>query len=172
MKIDAAPFSQPCGALQESRPPATASAFRGGGWPERGRRPPPCGWSTRGRRRAGRRWQTVARPTVQCRFAAQGPTGATTPHARGRRPRRRTNLAGTTAAGPPAPERLRQDEIPVEEEIALSGLRIVAVTGSSPAEYDLTHGPGGIDRWIRKPIDPASLLRELKNELDAVAGLA
>ena|ERR1700722_4493126 len=60
----------------------------------------------------------------------------------------------------------------IRHDPALSGLRIVAVTGSSPADYDLAQGPGGIDRWFRKPIDPASLLRELTHELAAMSCLA
>jgi carbon storage regulator CsrA len=48
---------------------------------------------------------------------------------------------------------------------ACAGLKIFAVTGHSPNEYDLDQGPGGIDRWFSKPIDPVVLLRELTQEL-------
>jgi CheY-like chemotaxis protein len=52
----------------------------------------------------------------------------------------------------------------IRHDPALAGLRIVAVSGSSPDDYDLARGPDGIDRWFRKPIDPASLFRELTGE--------
>jgi carbon storage regulator CsrA len=44
---------------------------------------------------------------------------------------------------------------------AHAGLRIFAVSGHSQDEYDLEQGPGGIDRWFHKPLDPAALLRSL-----------
>jgi CheY-like chemotaxis protein len=46
-----------------------------------------------------------------------------------------------------------------------AGLKIFAVTGHSPEEYDLADGPAGIDRWFSKPIDPAVLLQEMSREL-------
>ena len=48
---------------------------------------------------------------------------------------------------------------------ALDGLRIVAVSGHAAEEYDLGRGPGGIDRWFCKPIDPTELIRDLEREL-------
>jgi CheY-like chemotaxis protein len=49
---------------------------------------------------------------------------------------------------------------------AYAGLKIFAVTGHSPEEFDL--GPRGVDGWFRKPIDPVELLRNVKAELDMV----
>jgi carbon storage regulator CsrA len=60
----------------------------------------------------------------------------------------------------------------IRHDPGLADLRIVAVTGSCPDDYDLARGPAGIDRWFRKPIDPASLLYELTHELAAVPSLA
>jgi carbon storage regulator CsrA len=48
----------------------------------------------------------------------------------------------------------------------LAGLRIVAVSGHGPEEYNLGRGPGGIDRWFTKPVDPSALIRDLENELE------
>jgi carbon storage regulator CsrA len=48
-----------------------------------------------------------------------------------------------------------------------AGLKIFAVTGHSPDEYDLARGPAGIDRWFCKPIDPVVLLRALNQELSS-----
>jgi carbon storage regulator CsrA len=42
-----------------------------------------------------------------------------------------------------------------------AGLKIFAVSGHSPEEYDLAQGPDGIDRWFSKPVDPAVLLQEM-----------
>jgi two-component system, OmpR family, response regulator len=48
---------------------------------------------------------------------------------------------------------------------AYDGLKIFAVSGHDPSEYDLAWGPAGIDRWFRKPIDPRELLRRVEQEL-------
>jgi len=47
----------------------------------------------------------------------------------------------------------------------LHGLKIFGVTGAVSDTFGLTEGPGGIDRWFRKPLNPEQLLRELKREL-------
>jgi CheY-like chemotaxis protein len=49
---------------------------------------------------------------------------------------------------------------------AYRDLKIFAVTGHLPEEFDLDIGPAGIDRWFHKPLDPAILLRDLRNELE------
>lgn len=56
----------------------------------------------------------------------------------------------------------------IRRDPACAGMRIYAVTGHSPDEYGLRPGPGGIDRWFHKPLDPVALLRDLTEELDAV----
>jgi CheY-like chemotaxis protein len=48
---------------------------------------------------------------------------------------------------------------------AYDGLKIFAVSGHDPAEYDLARGPAGIDRWFQKPIDPQELLHRVEQEL-------
>jgi carbon storage regulator CsrA len=53
----------------------------------------------------------------------------------------------------------------IRRDPACAGLKIFAVTGHSPDEFDLDQGPGGIDRWFAKPIDPVLLLHELTREL-------
>jgi carbon storage regulator CsrA len=53
----------------------------------------------------------------------------------------------------------------IRRDPACAGLKIFAVTGHSPDEYDLEKGPGGIDRWFPKPVDPVLLVRELTQEL-------
>jgi len=54
----------------------------------------------------------------------------------------------------------------IRRDPTCAGLKIFAVSGHSPNEYGLDRGPGGIDRWFDKPLDPAVLLRELSQELD------
>jgi carbon storage regulator CsrA len=49
---------------------------------------------------------------------------------------------------------------------AYAGLKIFAVTGRSPDEFDLERGPGGVDGWFQKPLDPAALLQGLTERLD------
>jgi carbon storage regulator CsrA len=49
---------------------------------------------------------------------------------------------------------------------AYVGLKIFAVTGRAPEEFDLECGPGGVDEWFQKPLDPAALLQGLTERLD------
>jgi carbon storage regulator CsrA len=60
--------------------------------------------------------------------------------------------------GPTVVREIRRDR-------AFAGLKIFGVTGHLPDEFDLERGPAGIDRWFHKPLDPAALLRDLR-ELD------
>jgi carbon storage regulator CsrA len=48
---------------------------------------------------------------------------------------------------------------------AYAGLKIFAVTGHTPDEFDLARGPGGVDRWFHKPIDPINLVRDVHRAL-------
>jgi CheY-like chemotaxis protein len=57
----------------------------------------------------------------------------------------------------------------VRRDPAYNGLRIYAVTGSTPDQFDLAQGAGGIDRWFQKPLDPSVLLQDLKKELDTTS---
>jgi carbon storage regulator CsrA len=60
--------------------------------------------------------------------------------------------------GPTAVNRIRR-------EANLEGLRIFAVSGTSPANLGLETGPRGIDRWFHKPINPEELAREMAKDL-------
>ena len=64
--------------------------------------------------------------------------------------------------GPTAVRQIRQNP-------ALAGLKIFAVTGHSPDEYNLARGPAGIDRWFQKPLDPSALVRDLNRDLNGLA---
>ena len=54
----------------------------------------------------------------------------------------------------------------IRSDPSYAGLRIYAVTGSAPDAFGLARGSAGIDRWFQKPLDPAVLLHDLKQELD------
>jgi carbon storage regulator CsrA len=62
--------------------------------------------------------------------------------------------------GPTAVRAIRRDP-------ANAGLKIVAVSGHRPDEFDLGVGPAGVDRWVRKPVDPRALLLDVIRELEA-----
>jgi carbon storage regulator CsrA len=53
----------------------------------------------------------------------------------------------------------------IRHDPALAGLKVFAVTGRGEEEFDLPHGPGGVDRWFRKPVDPAELVREVAGQV-------
>jgi len=44
------------------------------------------------------------------------------------------------------------------------GMRLFAISGTSPASLGLPTGPAGIDRWFPKPLNPEVLVRELSRE--------
>lgn len=49
------------------------------------------------------------------------------------------------------------------------GVRVFAVTGTKASEVGVEVGPGGVDRWFRKPIKPQDLVDSLTEDM-AVAG--
>ncbi len=51
---------------------------------------------------------------------------------------------------------------------AYDGMRIFGVTGAAVEQFGLAEGPGGIDRWFRKPLNPEALLRALDQNLSTV----
>jgi CheY-like chemotaxis protein len=55
----------------------------------------------------------------------------------------------------------------IRSDPSWSALKIFAVSGETPEHFGLDPAGAGIDRWFRKPLDPAALLRELNRELSA-----
>jgi carbon storage regulator CsrA len=49
----------------------------------------------------------------------------------------------------------------------LDGMKVYAVSATPPKRYGVKTGPGGIDRWFCKPLDPRELVRQLDSELSA-----
>lgn len=58
----------------------------------------------------------------------------------------------------------------IRREPALRGLKVFAVSGHDPEEYELTSGPTGVDRWFHKPVDPRELIRVLRQEVEGNCG--
>jgi carbon storage regulator CsrA len=63
--------------------------------------------------------------------------------------------------GPTTIGRIRRDP-------SLEGVKIYAVSGTSPKRFDVQTGPGGVDHWFCKPVDPRELVRQIDTELAAV----
>ncbi|HEV3299502.1 MAG TPA: response regulator, partial [Planctomycetaceae bacterium] len=63
--------------------------------------------------------------------------------------------------GPTTLGRIRRDP-------ALEGMKVYAVSATPPKRFGLKTGPGGIDRWFCKPLDPRELVRQLDTELSAI----
>jgi carbon storage regulator CsrA len=63
--------------------------------------------------------------------------------------------------GPTTLGRIRRDP-------NLDGIKVYAVSATSPKRVGVKTGPGGIDRWFCKPLDPRELVRQLDSELSAV----
>jgi carbon storage regulator CsrA len=47
----------------------------------------------------------------------------------------------------------------------LRGLKVFAVTGADPRDCLVPKGPGGVDGWFTKPLDPTRLIHELNQAL-------
>jgi carbon storage regulator CsrA len=52
------------------------------------------------------------------------------------------------------------------------GLKLFAVSGVTPEDMNVTLGPGGVDRWFTKPVDPKGLLEALRADLHVERVLA
>jgi carbon storage regulator CsrA len=48
----------------------------------------------------------------------------------------------------------------------MQGLKLFAVSGSTPAEMNVPIGPQGVDRWFDKPINPRSLVEQINVEIE------
>jgi carbon storage regulator CsrA len=49
----------------------------------------------------------------------------------------------------------------VRKNPAYRDLKIFAVTGSSPSEFDLACGPAGVDAWFQKPLNPRRIVEAM-----------
>lgn len=53
----------------------------------------------------------------------------------------------------------------IRSHAELAGLKIFAVSGTSPMKLGVETGPAGINRWFHKPINPEELAREMARDL-------
>jgi len=53
----------------------------------------------------------------------------------------------------------------IRAERSFDEMKVFAVSGSSPATWNITIGPEGVDRWFEKPVDPQNLVREICREM-------
>jgi len=47
-----------------------------------------------------------------------------------------------------------------------AGMKVIAISGTSPELLGVATGPKGVDRWFPKPLDPETLVRELSHEME------
>ncbi len=52
----------------------------------------------------------------------------------------------------------------IRQQPNYSGLKVFAVSATDPDDLGVSTGPRGIDRWFAKPLNPNSLIDELKRE--------
>jgi carbon storage regulator CsrA len=53
----------------------------------------------------------------------------------------------------------------VREKLNLARLKIFAVSGRSASSLGVVTGPGGVDRWFEKPVDPERLVTHIPHRL-------
>jgi CheY-like chemotaxis protein len=66
------------------------------------------------------------------------------------------------------PEFVRQ----VRSDPKMKGLSIFALTAMSPDEVDLPTGPGGVDHWYCKPVNPRALVHDVAEHLTSLVSVA
>jgi DNA-binding response OmpR family regulator len=55
----------------------------------------------------------------------------------------------------------------VRRDPSYAGLKIFAITGHTREDYSIGEGPGGVDRWYSKPVDPSDLVRGMRQEVQS-----
>ena len=56
----------------------------------------------------------------------------------------------------------------IREDPHLHALTIYAISGSQPDELGIPFGEHGVDRWFSKPLNPESLVKEIRSEFAVV----
>jgi carbon storage regulator CsrA len=49
---------------------------------------------------------------------------------------------------------------------AFAGIKVFAISGTSPSELGVSTGPSGVNRWFAKPVNPEKLVQELVREVE------
>ena len=60
----------------------------------------------------------------------------------------------------------------IRENPSYQGLKVFGVSGRKPAEVGVSLGPGGVDHWFSKPLNPEALVARLKHDLDVTCEVA
>jgi CheY-like chemotaxis protein len=100
----------------------------------------------------------LRRAGLQVDTAGDGSDALSYLHDRGRPDVVLLDMGLPSCDGPTTVREIRRDP-------TYAGLRIFAVSGHSPEEFDLDRGPAGIDRWFNKPVDLTALMHVLQQEL-------
>ena len=53
-----------------------------------------------------------------------------------------------------------------------AGMKVFAVSGLPPQDFSVPIGPGGVDQWFPKPLDPEALIDEINRTVPAAAPAA
>ena len=53
-----------------------------------------------------------------------------------------------------------------------AGMKVFAVSGLPPQDFSVPIGPGGVDQWFPKPLDPEALIDEINRTMPAAAPAA
>lgn len=64
--------------------------------------------------------------------------------------------------GPSTLRQIRQNE-------EFDGMKVFAISGTSPDGLGLDQGPMGVDRWFQKPCDPERLVQAIEQDLTTIA---
>lgn len=58
----------------------------------------------------------------------------------------------------------------IRRDPELGDLRIFAISATAPSSFGVTIGPGGVDRWFGKPLNPQALVTTMSEELRVAVG--
>jgi carbon storage regulator CsrA len=59
----------------------------------------------------------------------------------------------------------------IRSDASLSSLKLYAVSSVDPGSQGVTIGPGGIDRWFHKPLDPEDLVARIADDFSVAAAI-
>ncbi len=73
------------------------------------------------------------------------------------------DMAMPRVSGPQMLERIRQ-------EPRFQNLKVVAISGSNPADLGIQVGPGGVAAWLSKPLNPRRLWEVIREGVESASG--
>jgi carbon storage regulator CsrA len=54
----------------------------------------------------------------------------------------------------------------IRRDPRLNGLKIFAISGGTPQEFGVETGPGGVDAWFTKPVNPSQLFDAMRRSME------